>query len=405
MFFGAYLSVPGHESLYLFRFLLPIYLVLFLMIGEFDFSGLKQYKLPIFCLSIFLALSLTSYFYADYSSVVFRASYFAFEILFILLVTFRMLNQESLKWVLRIIVIAFVSNLLVGIVEVLFGVHLYLSSANTYVSTTIKYQPTGFYFNTNDYALYIALYYPIVILAIQQIQQVWRKNIVYVLLTAMSLFVVISSYSRIGMLCMGISSFTLFFTLYRQKAVLISLIFGPPSALFFSMTSFGRNLLEIISNSFENKTTSTSARTELYEHLWKISRDSHFLGIGAGGAPKKLDSLFLGFENTDTSAAVTGHNFFLETLANLGALGFLGMAAVLLYLFVLQVKLYGNSYMRKNKYLMLYPIVSFLMLMTFFGATIALSTTLEKRFLWFGLALAYVLVNQNFIRQGINNQN
>ncbi|EOH92013.1 hypothetical protein UAO_00684 [Enterococcus villorum ATCC 700913] len=57
MFFGAYLSVPGHESLYLFRFLLPIYLVLFLMIGEFDFSGLKQYKLPIFCLSIFLALS------------------------------------------------------------------------------------------------------------------------------------------------------------------------------------------------------------------------------------------------------------------------------------------------------------------------------------------------------------
>ncbi|GEL93044.1 hypothetical protein EVI01_23810 [Enterococcus villorum] len=171
------------------------------------------------------------------------------------------------------------------------------------------------------------------------------------------------------------------------------------------MTSFGRNLLEIISNSFENKTTSTSARTELYEHLWKISRDSHFLGIGAGGAPKKLDSLFLGFENTDTSAAVTGHNFFLETLANLGALGFLGMAAVLLYLFVLQVKLYGNSYMRKNKYLMLYPIVSFLMLMTFFGATIALSTTLEKRFLWFGLALAYVLVNQNFIRQGINNQN
>ena len=405
MFFGAYLSVPGYESLYLFRFLLPAYLVLFLMIGEFNFSGMKQYKLPILCLIIFLVLSLTSYFYADYPSVVFRATYFAFEILFIFLVTFKTLNQESLKWVLRIIVIAFVSNLLVGMVEVLFGIHLYLSSANTYVSTTIKYQPTGFYFNTNDYALYISLYYPIVILTIQRIKQVWLKSIVYVLITSMSLFVVISSYSRIGMLCIGISSVTLFFTLYRKKAALISLIFGPPSVLFFSMTSFGSNLFEIISNSFENKTTSTSVRRELYEHLWEISRDSHFLGIGAGGAPKKLGSLFLGFENTDTSATVTGHNLFLEILANLGALGFLCMVVLLLYLFILQVKMYWYNYMLKNNYLILSTIVSFLILMTFSGSTIALSTTLEKRFLWFGLALAYSLVNMNFADKDITYQN
>jgi teichuronic acid biosynthesis protein TuaE len=393
MFYGAYLSIPGHESLYLFRFLLPVYIIVFLMIGKLDFQAIQQYRIPLLALAVFVLLSLFSYFYAEYPAAVFRSSYFAFEILFIFLVVFQMLSKKSITSVLWIVAIAYFCNLAVGVVEILAGVHLNLSSANIYISTTIKYQPTGFYFNTNDYALYISLYYPLVILTIQRIKRELYRHVAYLVITLVSVFVVVSSYSRIGMLCMGISALTLFFILYRKKAVLALVVVGPPAGILFSLTNFGNNFLEIVFNSFENKDNSTSARAELYDYLWKISKDSRFLGIGAGGAPKKLNSLFLGFENTGTGVSVTGHNFFLETLANLGLLGFLCMIVLLAYLVVKIIKSFWLMISaRADGEDRISLSVAFLVAMTFFGATIALSTTLEKRFLWFGLAIAYYLI-------------
>ncbi|EUJ26553.1 O-Antigen polymerase family protein [Listeria grayi FSL F6-1183] len=149
----------------------------------------------------------------------------------------------------------------------------------------------------------------------------------------------------------------------------------------------GKHLTDIVYSSFTDKDTSTSARENLYKLLWKICKDSHFLGVGAGNVPPKLNALILGY-TSDSDAYTTGHNFWLETLANIGIVGFvffIGILALLLYQIIKRISTNPP----------IYGIVALLIWLSFVGSTIALSTILEKRFLWFVLAVSITMIQMD----------
>lgn len=83
LFMGTYFGIPGHENIYLFRFLLPIYIGILFVSGQLNFKSLSYYKIPLLILLILFILSSASYMFAVYKEQVFRYSYYLLEILLI----------------------------------------------------------------------------------------------------------------------------------------------------------------------------------------------------------------------------------------------------------------------------------------------------------------------------------
>ncbi|MFC0491153.1 Lipid A core - O-antigen ligase and related enzymes [Listeria grayi] len=387
IFFGAYLSIPGHESFYLFRFVLPVYLVIFFMNNKTDIKRFWTYSYYLFLLSGYLLASICSVFLADSKVLGVRYCYFIFEIVCMFFICFYNLkSKKTIYQFARLATYIFVLNIVIGLIEVKTGMHMKLSAAKVYVTTTIANQPTGFLYNPNDFALFLNILYPIVILNLYKLKKRWFV-ISYLVLTSATAYVIISTYSRIGMLCFAISVLVTSSYIFREKLIYFSVTLFP-ICLFSAMYSpLGKHLTDIVYSSFTDKDTSTSARENLYKLLWKICKDSHFLGVGAGNVPPKLNALILGY-TSDSDAYTTGHNFWLETLANIGIVGFvffIGILALLLYQIIKRISTNPP----------IYGIVALLIWLSFVGSTIALSTILEKRFLWFVLAVSITMIQMD----------
>lgn len=395
LFMGTYLGIPGHENIYLFRFLLPTYLMILMILGQLNFKNLSDYKIPLIALLGLFIVSVSSYMFAQYKEYVFRYSYYLLEIFLIFFLCLEKIkSKKELLKIIGYINWFFIANLVVGIFEILFGVHLKLSSANIYITTTIKYQPTGFFYNTNDYALFIAVYYPIVMYYIRNTLKGWRLHSVYGVFTLTSLFVVISSYSRLGMLSLGINVLMTVYQFYGKKFNLFLFLGFPIYFLAILNIPFLNHLFQTILVSFTQKDGSTSARELLYQRLWQICKDANFLGIGAGGAPKKLYNMNLGFESINDIGYSTGHNFFLELLANLGIIGFLLFIMLIIYIFRLIVRNTNQAKLclKENDEILL----SVEVLISFLASMVALSTVIEKRYLWFSLIIILIALQQAY---------
>ncbi|MBC1435071.1 O-antigen ligase family protein [Listeria rocourtiae] len=377
MFLGAYLSIPGHESIYLFRILLPLHLFLLLVNQDFDIENLKKYRIYLLLLLLYFATSILSLCWAESTTLGIRYCYFIFEICYLFVICFYHLNSEKqFMRLFKLITVFFSLNLCIGILEIILGWHLPLSGSSVYVTTTSQFQPTGFLFNTNDYALLLAVFYPLAACYLLELKNRKLSLILYTVITIMTIYVVVSTYSRIGMLAIGIGILTVFLYHFKQKGIVLCIISAPIVLILAFFSSFGKNLIDIVYSAFTDKGTSTSARGHLYELLIQIIQDSHFMGIGAGNVPRQLSTLMIGYAEDSSEAYVTGHNFWLETIGNIGVIGFIFCVGIFI-LYIIQL-LYMKS--SGKWYLPLLVWISFM------GASIALSTILEKRFLWFMIA-------------------
>ncbi|MBC1501870.1 O-antigen ligase family protein [Listeria weihenstephanensis] len=389
LFLGAYLSVPGYESIYLFRCLIPVHLILLVLTRDIKWGKLQNYLIYLILLFFCLISSVISLLWAGSTSLGFRYCYFIFEICYLFFICFYHLDsKEKMRRLFQVITVIFSISLVLGVVEIFTGWHLPFSSSLVYVTTTSEFQPTGFLYNTNDYALMMAILYPIAASCVFQFKRRYTGIVLYGVLTILTLYVVISTYSRIGMLSIGISTLVIFFYRFKQKGVLLLVSLFPLLGIFVWFSSFGQKLIEIAYAAFNDKGTSTMARNNLYKLLLQIIHDSDFMGVGAGNVPQKLNALLIGYTDTGTDAYTTGHNFWLETIGNIGLIGFLGFAAIII---IYLIQLFQSGYLKKSP-------TPLLIWITFIGASIALSTILEKRFLWFLLATGICLIQQ--MREG-----
>ncbi|MBC1457704.1 O-antigen ligase family protein [Listeria newyorkensis] len=385
LFFGAYLSVPGLESIYLFRFLLPMHLVVLLLNQDFKISQLSRYRPYFIFLILYLLTSLISLFWADSIPLGFRYCYFVFEICYLFFLCFYHLDsKKQMKCLTQIITIIFMGSLVLGMFEILTGWHMRLSASNVYITTTSKYQPTGILYNTNDFALFLTILYPVVAHYLLHMKKLRTGIMLYAVATLLTAYVIISTYSRIGMLAFGISAVIIFFYRFRKQGLAIVFMVFPVGFLLLIFTSFGEKMIAIVHSAFTDKSTSTLARENLYTLLFRIAKESNFLGIGAGNVPKKLNALLLGYNDDAADAYTTGHNFWLETLGNIGFIGLLSCGMIFAW-FIYQ--LLGSGYLKFSP-------TPLLIWMTFIGASIALSTILEKRFLWFILAMGICMLQE-----------
>lgn len=240
LFLGAYLSVPGFENIYLFRLLLPLHMLLLVIFGNFKWNDFRFYFKYILLLILLLLISVCSLFVADYVELGLRYCYFMVEIICIFILCFYHLkNKKQMKKLFQIISSIFNISLVLGLVENLTGWHLWLSGSNVYVTLTSKLQPTGFLYNTNDYALFMGILYPFAAYLFLEMKHKYLGRLLYIVTTFLTLYIIISTYSRIGMLVAIISITTVYFYQFKKRGSIILFILTPALFLIIKFTSIG----------------------------------------------------------------------------------------------------------------------------------------------------------------------
>ncbi|PEF43423.1 hypothetical protein CON22_26100 [Bacillus cereus] len=395
VFFGAYISIPGYENYYLFRFLLPIHIVLFFVsnLNKLNSAFINKYKLYFILFILWTSSCVMSLFIADNISLGLRYLNYMFENFYLFFLSVYYIDGEKeYRKITKVILLVFHIAILIGIIEVTTGWHMRLSSANVYITTTIANQPTGFLYNPNDFALLLCILFPIVVAYINDyyvgiLKWIWQVGIIFI-----TIFLVVSTYSRIGMLCIFFSILTLIIYRYKKNSIYILGFLMPVVFIFCTYSSSGVGLFQKVYASFTDKGTSTTAREELYSTSWKIVNDSNFLGVGAGNAPLELSKYMQGYTQAGEIGYITGHNFWLESMGNLGVIGFIIIISIFILYFYQSVTL-----LSLNKIKGVVAIAPLLIGITFVGSSIALSTILEKRFLWLMLWLCICISRLKFI--------
>ncbi|EAC5025219.1 O-antigen ligase domain-containing protein [Listeria monocytogenes] len=388
-FFGAYLGIPGSESIFLFRILLLLHFLFFLFLPEKKLSDMKSVKWLFFILiAWFVGFSITL-FWSDSLNASVRYIYYMFELIYLIfLVTYYLSSKKMFFLFSKIITVVYLLEMFIGFLEVITGFHLPQSGAFVYDTATSAYQPTGLLFNTNDYAFLLVIFFPIVFWRLTYL----RKLYCFISLSVISVgsvYLVITTYSRLGLLIFGMMILAILVTYFSKWSIFIGawscLIIS--SILLFSPSTLSK-IQGIIMASFTEKGASTSDRVERYNTLWQIIKDTNLLGVGAGNAPIKLQQYRIGYAQIQETI-LAPHNFWLEVIADGG---FLGIFPVLFFLALLLMSMYYGWIMRKQNST-LFVILPVLLTLTFLVSAVALSTVIDKRYLWIAIGMAVAVVN------------
>ncbi|MBA3925823.1 O-antigen ligase family protein [Listeria sp. W9-0585] len=285
--------------------------------------------------------------------------------------------------------------LMIGVWECLTGNHLSQSGSLFYETTTSAFQPTGFQFNTNDFASLLTIFFPIVIMHIFT----WKRKLIMLsgLLSvgSLSLYLVIMTNSRLAMVVLILEIFILLFGWSKIWSFVAVYVLGIGALLVstFHASDFVQKLLGMVANSFTDKGDSTTERMQMYYASWDMIKQSNFMGIGAGNLPIRLDEYMYGFERVSDNYWAP-HNYWLEALANGGLLAFIPLLA-----FFIGYHIFAIRYWVKEKYSAA-SAIPLLIGIAFVAASIGLSSTIDKRHLSLGIGIGLALLNIRYLEKG-----
>lgn len=388
-FFGAYLGIPGSENIFLFRILLLLHFLFFLFLPEKKLSNLGSVKWLFFILAAwFFGFSLTL-FWSDSLNASLRYIYYIFELIYLIfLVTYYLSSKKMFFLFSKIVTVIYLLEMFLGFLEVLTGFHLPQSGAFVYDTATSAFQPTGLLFNTNDYAFLLVVFFPIVFWRLTYLKKLYCFISLSVI-SAGSIYLVISTYSRLGLLIFGIMIIAILVTYFSKWSIFIGawITFIATSILLFSPSILFK-MRRVIIATFTDKGASTSDRMERYNTLWQIIKDTNLMGVGAGNTPIKLQQYRIGYAQIQETI-LAPHNFWLEVIADGGLLG---AFPILFFLALLLMSMYYGWIMRKQNST-LFIILPVLLTLTFLVSAVALSTVIDKRYLWIAIGMAVAVVN------------
>lgn len=394
-FLGSYLGLPGNQSIFLFRILLILHSILFLFFGKKEWSRFANFRFFLILLGIWLAGNIISLFWAGTRGEALRYIYYVFEAGYlILLIIYYVHDRRSYHLFINVIIIFYLMAICIGIIEVLTGWHMSLSGSLFYETLTSKFQPTAFLFNTNDYAMFLAIFFPLVFC------RLWNLNIrpwnvcLAILVLILSFYLVITTYSRLGIVAISLEVCIIFLVYMRRSIVFLT--FGITIYLLvdsYIQKGFLVKIEQIIISSFTKKGASTDDRMNLYQTSWDILRDSKFLGVGAGNVPIQINNYLIGHESIG-HVFRAAHNFWLESL---GGIGFFAFSIIIftLVLFALSIRIWWKN---KNKTDTIQYLIPLLIVVVFCLSSVGLSTIIEKRYLWLALGIAVKMADINFIK-------
>lgn len=402
-------------NIYLFRITLVVFIVISTIYSNVitDFNSIKEKKyLYFFIIWFFWAIIQCVWTQSISESIKVLINLLC--IITVIFYTNIFINTEKKKEkILYLINIIYFVFLIVGLWENITSHHLWVSEANTYVGHLYLYRfiPTAFYNNPNDFATFISLYIPFIVL---QINKNNKKiiNIVNILLVILSIDFLLVTSSRANMFSVIIS-----FIVYilfrrdkvRKKAINILLLIIVVVVLNYlnSIIEFNKGYYsQTIRNIFRpnnvsqvrvtpepmfDKTDVTAqggsvkVRLTLIEDSLYILKQSKLLGASGANSVNYLRQL------NNVAGLTNFHNFWAEILANYGVLIFLGFIAIYIWLYKDLFKILRNNIDSSIEFKLAMSLI-----MSLSGFTIACVSSSSVFFdltVWFIFALAISVIN------------
>ncbi|WP_260490117.1 O-antigen ligase family protein [Listeria booriae] len=395
-FFGSYLGIPGNENIFLFRMLIPVHFILFLFFVKKDWLRLKYLRafLLLFA-TFFIGMAVTGFWTSQMGENV-RYLYFIFEWLYVLfLCVYYIRDEKTYQLFAKGLMMLYIGILCIGVWECLTGNHLSQSGSLFYETTTSAFQPTGFQFNTNDFASLLTILFPIVVMQLTTWKHKSLMLIGMIGIGGTSLYLVIMTNSRLAMIVLLLEILVLLFGWSKVWSFVSIYVLSIGALLVstFHSSRFIKQLLDMVKNSFTEKGHSTSERMQMYQASWDIIKESHFMGIGAGNLPLRLDEYMYGFERLSDNYWAP-HNYWLEAFANGGILAFLPLLAFFIGYFIFAVRYWVKAH---------YDITSAIPLLigiAFVAASVGLSSTIDKRHLCLGIGTGLAVLNIRYFQKG-----
>jgi len=409
-------SINGYESFFLFRILLVIVFVglvlLFLIKPAYVFERLKELKedkLVVAFFAFWLAVGFISYFWIQDFDKYFRYNVLlALSFAYVFFLVFFIRDKKTLIIVWKLLLVTLVISLIIALLEIFFNFRL-IGSKLLSEPQSVQLFVTSFFNHPNDYASYISLTLPFLLL-FPLLKSYQRLKYFVFSLVALTAFVFTFTGSRVNYL----STITmLILALIISRVAKIKQTIAYASLLLVAIFSFfpslGPSMAEGVIASV-NKALSPVSYTSLKEGATLESAITGFtqgqgsveirknlllnslqimeenprlvvIGLGAGQVEYYLEE----FDNTEDVTSL--HNWWVEVLVNHGV--FIGVGYFVFFLWLLRETI-KKANKTKDNFLKYFSYSMALSLVAVIFVSISPSSSVGYAPLWltFGLALA-----------------
>ncbi|EUJ23353.1 O-Antigen Polymerase family protein [Listeria grandensis FSL F6-0971] len=381
-FFGPYLALPEFPSIFLFRVLIILHMICFLLEKK-DFNKLGRVKIPLLLFAIWILYSIMSLLWTSAPALSLTAIYYQIESFYLILAfVYYIDNFAKLKQVVIWMVGIYVLTIFIGLGESFTGHHLKYSAGNilSYGDT----RPTGLLVNTNDYSSYLAFYVPFLMLCLFQKRSGLKMCTGIGALMALT-FLILQTESRSGLVAFAV---VVVLTLYKLFAHKVLFFFGVFMTAFASLTLFLVKNSAQVNEYFHGKVNSTNQRIFIYETIWRLCQEHHYLGVGIGVTPKFVFTALYGTANIPMGMQQTmsAHNLWLSNLSDVGLLGIFPFILCFLWFLIHAMKVYAAN----QGLLSATPLC---ILIAFMAISVGSSSIFEMRVVWLGMGLALTIIH------------
>jgi len=248
-------------------------------------------------------------------------------------------TAKALKKLVLLSVFVLGLTLLVGLWETWTGSHLELSSYYVPLYEIYRYVPTGTFYNPNDFATYITIFLPILLIWTVSNKSRSLKLLGFIMIIS-SIYILIKTESRANYIAVAIEFFLWFIITGKIKDRLIALIALGVIGIIISigLLNLDQPLLRFLQLqlfSLSSETLPDSIRLQLLQAGFKSFLNSWGMGLGPGN----VNALMPAYMSSSVET-MNVHNFWLEILFNYGVLIFLSFiivyAQILKQLFIIR---------------------------------------------------------------------
>jgi len=396
----------GPIHIFPYRILLVIMWSLFFGVIIFIDNGrlnLSQIKVK-FYLSFFifwLGYACFSIFWAAEKVDAIRNVIFLFtgiSVVFFLIYYFHDIKHLYLLY--RLWLIIFIIMIPVGFWEVTSGNHLIMSSLIEEERSWIKFAPTALFTNQNDFATYIALTLPLVLVWIKYDSKLYSRIVgIVVFIAGLILLVLTISRSCFMAVVIGLVFWFFFLNRFKHKIKVLVITACVCLLIIYIFPKQTMDYINIIKNQTSNLSDDGSlkgvvkdfnVRLNLVKNAIYFTGESAGLGVGAGNA-----EYFMARYNIFPIAGHTNvHNWWAEILVNYGLLIFTGY---LIMYFGLIFNLWRVHLKVENRIEKMICEGLLVGLVTFFIASISSSSIIAFSPQWIYIGFILALYNYNKI--------
>lgn len=294
--------------------------------GFLDLSHIrvKPYLLFIFLWAVYSLLSII--WAADQIAAIKYNYVILHGFLFLFFIVYYMSDLGSLKRIYWLLLIIYIALLLVAYWEITTGEHLFLSHYHSKFTQWKIPIPTTVFYNENDYATFLSLTLPMVVVGIRYASGFFIRFLGSLVLIA-GIIVLITTASRACYVAFALSMafWNVFLIKHNKKTIAFTLLILLVAGYILSGPLIENFLKQIMSLAalVSRKTQDIGGlhiRLNLYLNALYISGLSFPLGVGAGNA----EYYIYNYKIYPVFSLINLHNWWLEILVNYGIPVFTG---------------------------------------------------------------------------------